>query len=121
MISESETVIRKQLNFAYKAFSSKLMLHVLLVYNSKSKSLCIHSILYVFCIICVHHNIVFVLSNILIKLFFENYFACIPSIYYIYRLLTVYIYGLIYTDCVRILAHIHGLCSYDSGEIGSWN
>ena len=54
MTIEKEIVIRKLSNFAYKAFSWKIKVHSLLVYNFKSKSICIPNILYVFSVLYVY-------------------------------------------------------------------
>jgi len=47
-----------------------------LVYNLKSKSFCIQSILYVLCLICLNQNIYFVLLK------FDINIACINNIYF---------------------------------------
>ena len=58
------------------------MLHVLPVYNFESKSLYIHSILHVFCSLCVNHNI---------YLFVIMYTYNMPSYNHVYVCSIVYI------------------------------
>ena len=65
--------------FVYKA---SLKNNVLIVYNHKPKCICIctHGAIYVFCLICLNHNIYFVLSNLFIKWFLKNV-VCFVLVY----------------------------------------